>query len=174
MKHFRFSIGLFWALIGPFLLPGQAGASAFAQPTKPGTTWVYQRTVETTGGAVHRASVHSPTVLDLGYPYGRGAVASLTLRHKNGDTSVYVEVAKGQLNRSFQNGTARVRFDGHRVRSYPLTAAANGRANIVFVDADRSFIEFIKRAKRMTVELVFDGQVNRQIDFPVATLRWPH
>lgn len=164
-----FAIG--FLLTNPVTLSEQYEPVNSALPPAP--AWTYQRTTDATG-VVHKATVRSPTVLDLGYPYGRGAVATLTLRHKNGLTSVYVEVAKGQLNRSFQNGTARVRFDGQRARSYPLTAAANGRANIVFVEADRLFFASLQRARQMAVELRFEGQANRQIDFPVAGLRWPH
>lgn len=169
MNSFPFLLCLFGALAGP-LTSDQGDVSA--QATKAVTSWTYQRTAEATG-VVHKATVRSPTVLDLGYPYGRGAVATLTLRHKNGSTSVYVEVAKGQLNRSYQDGTARIRFDQQRARSYALTAAANGRANIVFVNADRSFVASLKRSAHVTVELLFTGQPNRQIAFPTAGLRWP-
>ncbi len=176
MNSFCFTLYLAWSLVGSLILPDPHRNSALtaAQAIQSATAWTYQRTVEAGGNVVHKATIGSPTVLDLGYPYGRGAVATLTLRHKAGSTSVYIEVAKGQLNRSFQDGTARVGFDGQRVRRYALTAAANGRANIVFVAADPSFIASLKRAKRMTVELVFAGQANRRVAFSTAGLRWPH
>lgn len=144
------------------------------QAARQATTWTYNRAVDATGSVVYKATVSSPTVLDLGYPYGRGAVATLTLRSKNGSTIAYVEFAKGAINRSFQNGTAHVRFDGQPVRQYPLTAAANGRANIVFIDPDRAFTQSIKRANRTTIALLFAGQPNRELVFPTAGLRWPH
>lgn len=137
------------------------------------TTWTYDRRVDATGSVVYKATVHSPTLLDLGYPYGSGAVAALTLRSKNGNTTAYIEFAKGAVNRSFQNGTAHVRFDQQPARQYPLTAAANGRANIVFIDTDRAFINSIKRSKQLTMALRFAGQPSRQLIFPTAGLRWP-
>ncbi len=155
-------------LICCFLL---ASVNRFSGQQK--SAWVYNETVDASRLMVYKATVASPTVLDLGYPYGSGAVASLTLRSRNGSTTVYVEVAKGQLNRSFQNGTARVRFDQQSVRQYTLTAAANGRANIAFLETDRRFIESLKRAKQTTVELVFAGQMTRRMVFPTAGLRWP-
>ncbi|AQG79076.1 hypothetical protein [Spirosoma montaniterrae] len=134
--------------------------------------WTYKRTVEA-GAVVYRATVLSPTRLDFGYPYGGGAIPRLTLRSRSdGTTHVYVEVSKGQFNRSFQNGTARIRFDQQPERKYSVSAAANGRANIVFLDTDRAFIDQLKRAKKLTVRLAFVEQKGWQMDFPVAGLVW--
>lgn len=147
-----------------------ARGPVFAQPAGG---WTYHQTTDAAGHVVQKASVRSPTQLDMGYPYGRGAVATLTLRSNEGGTTVYVELSKGHFNRSFQNGTARVRFDGQPARQYALLAAANGRANIVFLESDRTFITSLKRANQMMLDVSFAGQVGRQMVFPTAGLRWP-
>lgn len=137
-------------------------------------TWAYEKTVDQTGNIVYKASVTSSNLLQFAYPYTGGSTATLVIREKDGSPQVYIEVANGQFNRSFQNGSARIRFDAKPPVTYPLSAAANGRANIVFFDAERKLISQIKAAENMTVQVVFDGQPVRQIQFRTAGLRWNH
>lgn len=137
-------------------------------------TWTYEKTVDKTGIAVYNASVTSSNLLRFAYPYTGGSTATLVIREKDGSAQAYIEVANGQFNRSFQNGNARIRFDGKAPFTYPLMAAANGRANIVFFDSERRLINQIKGAKNMTVQVMFDGQPTRQIEFRTADLRWNH
>lgn len=130
--------------------------------------WAYEKT----GGAVVRASVNSSNLIQFEYPYTGGSTATLTIREKDGSTQAYIDVSNGQFNRSFQNGTARIRFDGKPPVTYPLLAAANGRANIIFFDAEQRLINQIKASKKMSVNVIFDGQPIRRIEFRTANLRW--
>jgi hypothetical protein len=136
--------------------------------------WTYEKTVDKTGVTVYNASVTSSNLLQFAYPYTGGSTATLVIREKDGSAQAYIEVANGQFNRSFQNGSARIRFDGKAPVTYSLVAAANGRANIVFFDSERRLINQIKGAKNMAVQVVFDGQPTRQIEFRTADLRWNH
>ncbi|WP_051041029.1 hypothetical protein [Fibrisoma limi] len=135
--------------------------------------WAYEKTADKFKGRVQRASLVSANTIQFDYPYTGKTPATLTIRERDGSTTVYIEVDKGQFNRSFQNGSAKVRFDGKAPVTYPLTAAANGRANIVFFDADQKLINQIKAARTMTVAINFYGQPVRQLEFRTAGLRWP-
>lgn len=137
-------------------------------------TWTYEKTVDKTGVTVYNASITSSNLLQFAYPYTGGSTATLVIREKDGSAQAYIEVENGQFNRSFQNGSARIRFDGKPPVTYSLVAAANGRANIVFFDSERRFINQIKGAKNMVVQVMFDGQPVRQIEFRTANLRWDH
>jgi len=136
--------------------------------------WRYEKTVNKTGRTVYKASVTSANLVKFEYPYQGGSSATLTIRTGNDGTYVSIEVAKGQFNRSFQGGSARIRFDGKPPITYSLTAAANGRANIVFFNADRKLIDQIKAAGTMLIQVTFDGQAVRKILFKTAGLRWSH
>lgn len=135
--------------------------------------WAYEKTADKFKGRVQRASLVSANTIQFDYPYTGKTPATLTIRERDGNTTVYIEVDKGQFNRSFQNGNAKVRFDGKAPVTYPLTAAANGRANIVFFDVDQKLINQIKAARTMTVAINFYGQPVRQLEFRTAGLRWP-
>ncbi len=141
---------------------------------KPGT-WKYEkRIVDKSGQAVYKASIVASNVLAFEYPYTGGSIATLTIRKGSEDMHVYIEVSKGQFNRSFQEGRARVRFDGKAPVTYTLSAAANGRANIVFFDDSQKLVNQMKAAKNMTVEVSFYGQGTRRIEFRTANLQWNH
>lgn len=145
---------------------------AFTQPAIAATSpdagrWLYEET--RTG---YKAVTVSPTLLRFNFPYEGGSTASLTLRRRSGETHVYIEISKGQFNRSFQGGTARVRFDNRPAVSFPLIAAANGRANILFFANEQQLIDQLKTARRMVVTVEFAGQDTRDIRFNTADLRW--
>ena len=139
--------------------------------TRPGM-WMYEKAIDKMGNTVHKASITSSSLLQFEFPYAGGSMATLTIRGGKSSSHAYIDVSKGQFNRSFQNGTARVRFDGKPAITYLLSAAANGRANVVFFNAERRLIDQIKAAKNMAVQVRFDGQPVRQIEFRTADLKW--
>ena len=136
--------------------------------------WAYEKKVDKDGNTVYKAAINSPTVLNFDFPYAGGSTATLTLRHKNDVAYVYLEVSRGQFNRSFQGGNASIRFDGKPPVRYSLSAAENGRANIVFFDSPQKLISQMKGARTMVVDIKFSGQGTRHIEFTTSGLRWSH
>ena len=136
--------------------------------------WQYEKTVDGSGGPVYKGSLTAANKLRFAYPYTGGSTATLTIRTGNTGTNIYVEVSNGQFNRSFQGGTARVRFDGKPPVTYSLSAAANGRANIVFFDEADGFVERIRTARTVSIQVEFPGQRVQKIEFSTAGLRWNH
>lgn len=134
-----------------------------SQPNSPVagvTTWTYDKKIGKDGNTVYKAVLISPTVLNFDFPYTGGSSATLTLRHKNSLTYVYLEVSTGQFNRSFQGGNASIRFDGKPPVRYSLSAAENGRANIVFFDSPQKLISQMKGARKMVVDVEFEARAN--------------
>ena len=101
-------------------------------------------------------------------------MATLTIRKRDNSTTIYVQVSKGQFNRSYQGGTARIRFDGKPPVPYSFSAAENGSATIIFFDSAQALIDRMKRADNMVVDVEFHGQGYRQIAFTIADLTWHH
>jgi hypothetical protein len=134
--------------------------------------WTYEKKVQPDGSTVSKATITASNILEFTFPYNGGSTATLTLRKRENGTTVYLEVSKGHFNRSFQNGTAKVRFDQQSPITYALVAAENGRANIVFFDNEQKLIRQIKAARTMTIDVGFAGQGTQQIRFSIAGLRW--
>lgn len=134
--------------------------------------WAYEKKIDKEGKPVYKASLVASNRLEFAFPYNGGSVATLTIRKRESGTTVYIEVSKGQFNRSFQGGKARIRFDHQSPVAYELIAAENGRANIVFFDAEQKLISQLKAAKEMVIDLDFAGQGVRQIVFKTDGLKW--
>ena len=137
-------------------------------------TWKYEKTVDKTGSTVYKASITSPARLEFGFPYTGGSTATLTLRKRNDLTTVYLQIANGQFNRSFQGGSVRIRFDGKPAVVYSYSAAENGRANIIFFDAGQKLINQLKAARNTSIDVEFYAQGHRQLPFRTAGLHWNH
>ena len=158
-------------------MPKPVEPSSGKPTTKNGTDagiWHYETTTDKEGRTVYKASTISPNLLEFDFPYAGGSTATLTIRKRESDTHVYIQVSKGQFNRSFQGGQARVRFDGNPPVTYSFSAAENGSANIIFFDADQPLIKKMKAAQNMVVDVEFAGQDKRQIEFRTAELTWNH
>ena len=137
--------------------------------------WQYKQTVNQEGETIYKASLDSPTLLQFGFPYTGGSTAALTIRQRQQQqATVYLQVANGQFNRSFQGGTVRIRFDGKPAVTYAYSAAENGSATIIFLDEAGKLIRQLKASQRMVIDVVFYGQGNRQIEFRTAGLNWNH
>ncbi|MBD2699201.1 hypothetical protein IC229_01040 [Spirosoma sp. BT702] len=135
-------------------------------------TWQYSNRVDKEKRTVYKASITSPKLLEFEFPYSGGSVATLTLRKRESDTHVYIQVSKGQFNRSFQGGNARIRFDGRPPVNYSFSAAENGSANVIFFDSEKALIKQLKSSRSMVVDVEFAGQGTRQIMFRIANLKW--
>ncbi|GAB3990837.1 hypothetical protein GCM10028807_18900 [Spirosoma daeguense] len=138
------------------------------------TTWQYSETKDNEGRNVYKASITSPKLLEFEFPYEGGSVATLTIRKRENDIHVYIQVSKGQFNRSFQGGKARIRFDKKPAVTYGFSAAENGSANVIFFDSEKSLIKQLKMARTMVVDAEFAGQGTRQIVFQTANLNWTY
>lgn len=139
------------------------------------TTWVYENRMDTEEGTTHKASITSPTRLQFGFPYEGGSSTTLVIRKKDNETAtVYLQVSRGQFNKSFQGGNARITFDEKAPETYVYSAAANGSATVIFFDAAGTLIRKLKKAQNTTINVTFSNQGNRKIEFRTAGLRWKY
>ena len=136
--------------------------------------WVYEKAVNAEGQTVYKASVTSPNRLEFGFPYTGGSTVTLTLRQRADSPTLYLQVSNGEFNRSFQGGTVRIQFDSQPPATYTYSAAENGSATIIFLDAVSKLVEQLKASEKMTIDVVFHHQGSRQIVFRTAGLTWKH
>ena len=136
--------------------------------------WQYQQTVEPSTGTTYKASLNAANLLQLAYPYEGGSTVTLTIRNRGGNTNAYLSVSKGMFAPSFQGGKALIRFDEGRSVTYSLTAAANGRGNLLFIDDEKRLIQQIRTSRTMAVQIKMVGQNLNEMRFNSAGLRWNH
>lgn len=134
--------------------------------------WQYKQPVGMVARPAAEASVTSVNRLNFPFPYEGGSVVTLTLKRRADGPLVSLSVDKGLFNRSYQNGRAQVRFDGGRPVPFTLVAAANGRANIVFVENASAFIRQLRSSSKVQFKLVFAAQPTREVEFVARGLKW--
>ncbi|WP_375444600.1 hypothetical protein [uncultured Fibrella sp.] len=144
----------------------------FNGPAVQTTGWQYQETAEPSTGTTYKASLNATNLLQLPYPYAGGSVVTLTIRSRSGTTTAYLSVSKGLLAPSFQGGKALIRFDAGKPVTYALSAAANGRGNLLFFDDAQRLIRQLRSSKTMTLQLKVIGQNLNDVNFTAAGLRW--
>ncbi len=130
--------------------------------------WTY---TQTPGGA-YTASVTSADVVELAPPFQGGSTVTLTIRKRNGSTTVSLIVSKGQFTSSFQGGRVRIRFDDTPSQPYAFSAAGDGRTDIVFFDAIQPLLANLKSARQTSINVGFYGLGTRQLTFNTTGLRW--
>jgi hypothetical protein len=147
-----------------------AYAISSQQPAvNPASSWQYEQK-----RGSDRATLRSVNAIQFAYPHVQQEYVTLGIRNRDGETVAYLEAANGLFTRSFQSGSARIQFNQQRPVTYTLSAAANGRANIVFFDKAEQLLRQLKKARSVTVQLLFAGQANRALTFQTAGLRWNH
>ncbi|MCY7357822.1 MAG: hypothetical protein LH609_10205 [Rudanella sp.] len=148
------------------------GNQSIQTPAASPKGWQYEKTVDMSGAALYKATLASENSPQFPYPFGGGSVVMLAIRTRNGSTNAYLEVSKGLFNHGFQSGKATIRFNAKPPVTYTLTAAANGRANIVFFDTEQRLIRQIKESKTMIVQVAFAGQPLIEARYKSAGLQW--
>lgn len=143
-------------------------------PSAPPAGWQYQQTPDPSGGTAYKATLDAVDLLQLPYPYAGGSTVTLTIRNRNGSTNAYLSVSKGLLAPSFQGGKALIRFDAGKPVTFALSAAANGRGNLIFFDDTEQLIRKVRASQKMTVQLKILGQNLNEVSFNSASLRWSH
>lgn len=146
-------------------------AATVSQSPKPGN-WVYDKSVNSSGEAIRKATLTSQNLVQFPFPYAGGSPVMFIIRSKSGSTNAFLEVANGLFTRSFTGGKALVQFDGQKPVTYALAAAANGRGNIVFFEAEQRLIQQLKKSKSVSIKAQFPGQKTLDIQFKYASFQW--
>ncbi|RYF74067.1 MAG: hypothetical protein EOO39_09225 [Cytophagaceae bacterium] len=163
----------------PFDSPSSTGILSVTDPNiqtapRAAAGWRYEDKSDNIVGTMYKATLDAGKPIEFPYPYAGGSTVSLIIRHRGGNTNVYLATTKGMFTRSFQGGKAQIRFDNGQPLTYFLTAAANGSGNTVYFDKEQKLVQQIKASKKMTVQLQFTGFPLEALPFNTAGLRWNH
>lgn len=165
------SLGLLFMANGPSTVPRLTQVKS--QPAQQ-AGWQYQQTVESPTGTTYKATLDAINQLQLPYPYAGGSTVTLTMRSRGGDTHAYLSISKGMFAPSFTGGTAQIRFDNAPAVTYTLSAAANGRGNLLFIDDTARLLRQLRTTRTMVVQLNVPGQKLATLQFSATPLRWAH
>ena len=114
--------------------------------------------------------------VSLKSPYSGGTDLAIVVRHSNDlGNEVLIITNNGQLWCEYRDCTMAVKFDDGSVEQYPVSRAASGSSNTMFLDrSEDAFINKLKKSKKTMLEIGFYNNGNQQFTFDTSDLNWQH
>jgi len=135
--------------------------------------WSYRTTNDSMRGTKTRfAELNSTNRAQLSFPYGGGSKLQLIIRKKSdADTDVVFLLDRGQVPCHTDCRMA-AKFDDDEVAEWELSGPASGRSASLFVDEANDFLERLKTAKKLVVEVQIYDHGSFQFTFNPKGLKW--
>jgi hypothetical protein len=141
---------------------------------------------EMRGTAQKFIQTDSDNAVDFDFPYDGGSKMTIVLRSKKQTlkegktadklplTEAVILISKGQFScNSYQGCSISAKFDDGKILKYSMTEAADGSADVIFVDNSASFIKNVKSHKKLIVEADFYQAGAKQFKFDLSGLETP-
>lgn len=110
-------------------------------------------------------------LLEFGFPYSGGSVATFTIRKKNNSYDAYLSISKGQFVTDLNGGSVNIKFDNQNPKQYSSSIPSDYSQNIIFINSSKTIISKVKQCKTMLIETEFYQEGLRQIEFDVRGLK---
>ncbi|MES2497112.1 MAG: hypothetical protein V4618_13440 [Pseudomonadota bacterium] len=143
-------------------------------PIEPASKWAYSDSKDEMRGTTTKyAIVDSENAVDLEFPYG-SVRGHLQIRKRSADgLTIMFSVDKGQiLCHNYSESYISAKFDDGGVQRFSCTSAADGSADVAFIEAEGRFLSKLRSAKRTIIEAPFYQQGNQQFIFETKDLEW--
>lgn len=140
--------------------------------------WKYEQAKdELRNATTHTAVLISSNTIDFGFPYN-GSSMDLTLRKdpKYGNDVIFS--VNGQFNGCMiESCKITVKFDGGKLESYRMVGSDSGDNSTLFIEspkAMKTFVDKLKKSKKLIVEGSFYNYGKGQFIFDTQGLEWKH
>lgn len=119
------------------------------------------------------AELNSSNRAQLGFPYQGGSVLQLIIRKRSNEQISDVEfwINSGQIPCRAECNIV-TKFDDDEVKEWAATGSESGRNNLLFVDDATDFIERLKNAKKLIVEVQIYDYGRFQYSYNPKNLKW--
>lgn len=124
---------------------------------------------EMRGTSQHFAGVSSLNTVKLDFPYEGGTTVDLVISSGN-TLSVFLNLHNGQFDCRGGACAVSYKFDDGKVET-PATSSSSNTA--IFMDNPQAFLDELRKAKRLIVEVPIYKAGLPQFKFDVAGLKWP-
>lgn len=121
------------------------------------------------------ASNISQNVVSFDFPYNGGSQLSIVLRKTGNDTDIMLMISKGQFLCSIRECEAAFKFDSGNIQSITMAESSSHDSDLLFVAYDKTkqkLINQMKSSQKLTIELPFYQEGNRQFTFNLDGLEW--
>lgn len=139
--------------------------------------WEYDsKTDEMRGESSYFAATTSQNLVELDFPYQGGTDLKIMLRKdaEHGNDVIFL-VNKGQLYCNYRDCYVSIKFDDGAVEKIETVEAAAGSSELLFLANNPSgFVNRLKSADTVMVEVQFYNHGKEQFKFDVSGLEWSH
>lgn len=139
--------------------------------------WEYDsKTDEMRGESSYFAATTSQNLVELDFPYQGGTDLKIMLRKdaEHGNDVIFL-VNKGQLYCTYRDCHISIKFDDGAVEKIETVEAAAGSSELLFLANNPSgFVNRLKSADTVMVEVQFYNHGKEQFKFDVSGLEWSH
>lgn len=147
--------------------------SVTQESSKVGETWEYSNTTDEMGEKTEIARLYSSNEINLDFPYNGGSQSKLVLmKRPNGTLEILYNIDKGQINTDYDGTYFRVKFDDQPVQKWSMSEASDNSSNNMFFNNEKSFIDKLKKSKKLVVEIPFYQNGNQQVVFNTENLKF--
>lgn len=148
------------------------GAVVLTDSGAPG--WLYNTADDAMSGSkMAVAALPSIEQLSLEFPYSGRNQPRLTLRSKGKELDVMVSIDKGQILCPLSSCSVSVKFDDDKAVKFTGSGPADHGTTVVFLSPEKRFIDRLKKAKKVLVELNLFHQGTQVLEFRTEGLEWP-
>lgn len=137
--------------------------------------WQYSNKEDKVRGGFEKfATLYSQNKVDFSSPYSGGTSLLINLQ-KIGlrPTEVLLRTDNGQFACSeYRNDTVLVRFDNGKAINFRCVTPADGSSDAVFLEPEKLFINKIKNASAIHIEVEFFQEGSHQFEFKNSGLKW--
>lgn len=119
------------------------------------------------------AELRSTNRAQLDFPYRGGSTLEMNLRKRDSDDEpeVFFRLDRGQVP-CHSDCSLFSKFDSDEVKGWEGTGPKSHRGDTIFVDNSKEFLERLRTAKRLTVEVLIFNHGKFQYTFNVDGLKW--
>jgi TonB family protein len=119
------------------------------------------------------AEIKSINKASLDFPYKGGSTLELNLRKMDlkEEDDVFFSIDRGQIP-CFNICRIFSKFDNDEVIEWGGIGAESGRSDLIFIGNSREFIERLKSAKKLIIEIQIYNHGRFQFNFNVSGLKW--
>lgn len=119
------------------------------------------------------AEINSTNKANLDFPYKGGSTLELNLRKMDSkeEDDVFFSIDRGQIP-CFNICRIFSKFDNDEVIEWGGIGAESGRSDLIFIGKSQEFIERLKSAKKLIIEIQIYNHGRFQFNFNVSGLKW--
>lgn len=119
------------------------------------------------------ASCVSTNEIEFEFPYDGGSHFTLKVRNMGKGNDIVLQVSKGQFMPGIGSTEyCRVKFDDGETVNYTYGSAADGSADVIFLENSSKFLGKLKTAKKLMIEAPFYDAGRKVIESNVEGLTW--